>query len=255
MMINDKSFLKQLDLERNKNLYAKIIALDLDENPIEQIEGKILPGGSFNIDGQSAVRRTCSLTIQTDREDINNYNWALKHKFKVFIGIENNINEKYDDIIWFKQGIYVITSFSLSRQTKSLTVSIQGQDKMCLLNGTISGNLPCSVDFQKKELYDNSYEPVSFGQMYIKDKYYTFKEDNFVLKLDDSEEFLDKKFEWKLVVTFKDNSTKKSQGVNNSPRKMIHMTKISMAIQMLAMEKSKKTHYRENPDGSLTFIG
>ena len=73
--------------------------------------------------------------------------------------------------------------------------------------------------------------------------------------LDDSEEILDKKFEWKLVVTFKDNSTKKSYGINNSPRKMIHMTKISMAIQMLAMEKSKKTHYRENPDGSLTFIG
>ena len=32
-------------------------------------------------------------------------------------------------------------------------------------------------------------------------------------------------------------------------------TSLSMAIQMLAMEKSKKTHYRENPDGSLTFIG
>ena len=28
--------------------------------------------------------------------------------------------------------------------------------------------------------------------------------------LDDSEEILDKKFEWKLVVTFKDNSTKNS---------------------------------------------
>lgn len=47
-------------------------------------------------------------------------------------------------------------------------------------------------------------------------------------------------FEWKLVVTFKDNSTKECHGINNSPRKMIHMTMISMAIQTMAMKQAKK---------------
>ena len=47
-------------------------------------------------------------------------------------------------------------------------------------------------------------------------------------------------FEWKLVVTFKDDSTKECHGINSSPRKMIHMTMISMAIQTMAMKQAKK---------------
>jgi len=49
---------------------------------------------------------------------------------------------------------------------------------------------------------------------------------------------INNKFEWKLVVSFKDNSTKKCYGINKSPRKMIHMTMISMAIQNFSNGKS-----------------
>lgn len=55
-------------------------------------------------------------------------------------------------------------------------------------------------------------------------------------------------FEWKLVVTFKDNSTKECHGINNSPRKMIHMTMISMAIQTMAMKQAKKGIFAETND-------
>ena len=33
-------------------------------------------------------------------------------KFKVLIGLKNFINNKYEDIIWFPQGTYIITSFN-----------------------------------------------------------------------------------------------------------------------------------------------
>jgi hypothetical protein len=59
-MLYSEEFLKRLDEHREKTIYAKIISLDLEENPIEQVEGTIT-SGSVNVDGTSAVRRTCSL--------------------------------------------------------------------------------------------------------------------------------------------------------------------------------------------------
>lgn len=40
----DKDFLKQLDEQRTREIYAKVIALDFDENPIEEITGRITQG-------------------------------------------------------------------------------------------------------------------------------------------------------------------------------------------------------------------
>ena len=57
----DQEFLKQLFQYKEKELYAKIVALNFNEEPIEEITGKIT-GGSINVDGNSAVRRTCSLS-------------------------------------------------------------------------------------------------------------------------------------------------------------------------------------------------
>ena len=142
----DKNFLKQLDAENQKEIYAKIISLNIHEEPIESIEGKIT-GGSISIDGSSAVRRSCNLTMVTQQVDINDIYWGFSNKFKLFIGVENNINKKYDNIIWFPQGTYVINSFNSSYTTNDYQISISGQDKMCLLNGTIGGNIPMKVNF------------------------------------------------------------------------------------------------------------
>ena len=55
----DVDFLTKLTSHRNRETFARITALTLDERPIELIEGKVT-GGSVNVDGKSAVRRTCS---------------------------------------------------------------------------------------------------------------------------------------------------------------------------------------------------
>lgn len=146
----DKEFLTRLDENRHKEIWAKIVSLDINEQPLEAIEGKIVNGGSINIDGASSVRRTCSLQMVAEKININSYYWGLKTKFKLFIGVTNNIDtENYDNIIWFPQGIYIISSFSTSQTTNNYIISIQGKDKMCMLNGELGGSMTEPTDFGK----------------------------------------------------------------------------------------------------------
>lgn len=149
----DEVFLQKLYTNRHKEIYAKIIALDKEENPIEQIEGQVT-GGSVSLDGSSNVRRSCNLTMVTHNIDINAYYWGFKNKFKLYIGLNNTIEPKYDDIIWFPFGVMVITNFNTSRSANGYNISINGKDKMCLINGELSGSLFASVDFGKEEYYD-----------------------------------------------------------------------------------------------------
>ena len=79
--------------------------------------------------------------------DYQNYYWGINTKFKLEVGVANTINPLYPDIIWFNQGIYVFTSFNTSRNTNSFNISLQGKDKMCLLNGEVGGALESSIDF------------------------------------------------------------------------------------------------------------
>lgn len=149
-MLYDKNFLLALDKEKNKTIYVRITALTFDEKPLETIEGRAT-SGSINVDGSSALRRSCALSMVAQDYDFNAYYWGLKSKFKLEIGLKNTINNKYPDIIWFKQGIYLITSFNTSRSTSSLSISISGKDKMALLNGDIGGNVNASTDFGQIE--------------------------------------------------------------------------------------------------------
>ena len=150
-MIYDKDFLLELDKTREKEIYAKVTALTFQETPITTIEGRIT-AGSINVDGNSAVRRTCSLTIVAQNFDFNNYAWGLNTKFKLAIGVKNNIDTRYPDLIWFEQGIFILTSFNTSRSTTNYSISLQGKDKMCLLNGEVGGSIESSVDFGMEEV-------------------------------------------------------------------------------------------------------
>ena len=145
-MIYDKEFLRKLDQYHHHHTLAKVISLTMDEYPVEEITGKIT-GGSINIDGSSSVRRTCSLTLVADDVKINDYYWGLNTKFAAYVGLENHIDSKYPDIIWFKQGIFVISSFNCSLNTSQYTINIQGKDKSSYLNGEVGGVIPASWDF------------------------------------------------------------------------------------------------------------
>jgi hypothetical protein len=51
-----------------------------------------ITSGSINLDGQSAIRRTCTLGIAiTDAVLTDNYYWTLNSKFQAWIGLKNNV--------------------------------------------------------------------------------------------------------------------------------------------------------------------
>lgn len=155
----DKEFLKQLDYSQEKETYVRIISLTNDEYPREQIEGRIT-GGSINIDGTSAVRRSCSLNMVALDDDaiLTDNFWCYNNKFKLEVGLKNLINNKYPDIIWFDMGIYIITNFNKSKNTNNLSISLSGKDKMCRLNGEVSGNIMMTTDFGTIETVQKNEE-------------------------------------------------------------------------------------------------
>ena len=150
----DKDFLKALDDENQREIFVKIASLTFDEDPIEFITGRAT-GGSINIDGSSSTRRTCSISLVAKELNIHDFYWGLNTKIRVFIGLENKIDKQYDDIIWFNQGLFLITDFSTNQTTNNYTVSISGRDKMSLLNGDIGGVITSlTADFGKVEEVD-----------------------------------------------------------------------------------------------------
>lgn len=154
--MHDKEFLQKLDRAFNKALQIKIIALTPDELPAEEIVGHPT-GGSINIEGTSAMRRSCDLTLATETQNISDYLWTFNRKFKVQIGVENNIDPTQPNVIWFDQGVYIINSFSASYSTSNCTISIKGTDKMCLLDGSVGGIINSQTVFDSYEVVEEDY--------------------------------------------------------------------------------------------------
>ena len=153
--LKDKDFLRALDNENNKFYWVKIEVLDMNEHPVRKIEGKVQTGSSISINGDSAVRRTCNISfIAEDSEnDLTNVDnlLSINKRIKIYEGIKNNINNNYPDIVWFPLGVYVINQPSITHNESGCLISLSCQDKMCLLNGTLGGNLPASITFDHYE--------------------------------------------------------------------------------------------------------
>ena len=64
----DTTFLKELDYQKEREIYLRITALTNDEYPREEIIGRAT-GGSINVDGASAIRRSCSISMLALAED------------------------------------------------------------------------------------------------------------------------------------------------------------------------------------------
>ena len=166
LFLKNNDFIAQIVQQREHDVYACITALNFKEEPIDQIQGKITTG-SINIDGDSNIRRTCSLTLISDNININDIYWGIKTKIKLDIGLRNHLTGEYaasngyPEIVWFPQGYYVLSSFNASISASNATISIQGKDKMCLLNGDLSGQLTSQVDFGTEEIITEEMIPVT----------------------------------------------------------------------------------------------
>ena len=157
---HDENFLKKIDNQRLQKQYIKLILLDWKENPLTEIQG-FSTGGTLSVNGDSATRQTCNLTMYVPNNEYNITNAdnmiSINKKIYLEIGVENNqIEYPEHDIIWFPQGVFCITSCSLTRSSNGRTLSLQLRDKSCLLDGTCGGLISSSTQFDEYDTIDEN---------------------------------------------------------------------------------------------------
>ena len=144
MRIEDRSRLNLFDRQKNIFYYVKIVVLDRNEDPIQTIEGKVLPGSSISINGSSNIRRTCNITLiadenKNDLTDIDNL-LSINKKIKIYTGIHQNID--WDkDIFYYDVEEPVLDPNIVSRPTKGENgkIYINRSNKVYLTIMTVDG--------------------------------------------------------------------------------------------------------------------
>lgn len=137
----NKSFLQQILSQKIKQTFIKITSYNILGEPQQSLEG-VVTGGTINIDGNSSVRRSCQLSFVVPKETdlvVHEAQWALSTEIEILLGIRNFLDSDYPEIIWFPQGHYLISAFTVNQDLNKYNINISGKDKMCKLNGELGG--------------------------------------------------------------------------------------------------------------------
>ena len=256
----DNDFLSSLMSNKQREVFARITRLDINELPIEYIEGRVT-GGSINVDGTSALRRTCNLTmVLLDDLEVNMFEWTFETKFKLEIGVKNKINSNYPEIIWFKQGTFILTTCNMSSSTNNYTITINGKDKMCLLNGDLSGNLGASVDFATEEFLDTVTGDVTYTKVLLKNIIYNIvsiyggelPENIIINDLDEAGlELLEYREDKETLYLFRDATSGMVKQATINPE---HKIVIASNSEIVNISEGKKPDEDVNPTEPAKFI-
>lgn len=158
---NDKDFLYELDTLQVAEEYIRVTALTWKDEPIQEVQG-LITDGSLSINGDSAMRRTVNFSAAfqdnsiTQITDVNNI-FSINKRIYLEKGTVNTTG-KYSEysIIWQPLGEFIIINCSVSHDAGNVSVSVQAQDKMCLLNGTCGGTIPASTQLDKYDTLDEN---------------------------------------------------------------------------------------------------
>lgn len=97
----------------------------------------------FNQENET-IKRNCNISMIIN--DIIYQNFIKDYKIliiKVSCGINNER--------WFNKGVYAVSSENISYSSTDNTLSLTGQDLTCLLDGTLSGNIPAYSTLVEKK--------------------------------------------------------------------------------------------------------
>ncbi len=136
-----------------RELYIKIQLLDgVTERVIDELQG-VCVDGNINIKANQDIFRTCNLTMVVKNQSYlpspSSRIW-MNRKFRVFTGIKNLVT---GEIVWFNKnnggyGLFVMNKPVIDSTLTHTTLSIEGLDKMCLMNGKLDGYLAKAVEFK-----------------------------------------------------------------------------------------------------------
>ena len=192
---------QQINEQINATHYVKITVFPRgggsEESKLAEIQG-VVTSGSINVNGDSSVRRTGSLsmvaTLVDGKEifnvtDIKNL-ISIEKEIKVEIGLDNQSIKDISigEIYWYPQGHFIISSASVSHTPQNITISINLKDKMALLNGECGGMFTTGVIhspmYVEQENGEFAKEPALFTDLIktILTEYSYLKEDQIIIK-------------------------------------------------------------------------
>lgn len=130
----------ELLMQANKTLYYKLELLNENMQIVDLLEGNLI-SDSISISSDSDVRRTynCQLIVTDSSFDIG-YDkkiW-LNKRIRPYIGVEHQRSGK---VIFYLIGTFVFSESGFNYDATTHTLSLTCNDLMCLLNGSLGGNL------------------------------------------------------------------------------------------------------------------
>jgi hypothetical protein len=133
----DQLLIRQHVLE----LRGKFDIYSLDDEYLDTIEGGLVSGNN-NINAESDIRRTLSITLIPRIQDTVKIGdegivW-LDKKIRFYIGIRGQVSEEYK---WYPQGEYVFMHTSSTYDPTTNQLQLECSDMMAMLDGTRNGNL------------------------------------------------------------------------------------------------------------------
>lgn len=134
-------YLQYLDkLTKPYETACKITLLNPDETEKGEITNELYSiSGAVTVNYQNGARRSCSLTIDNDKNknpiDINHF-W-FGQKFKLWLGLYLDDTTPF----YFPQGVFCVSSPTSIYKPSERTITIDGIDKWAMLNGVLHGTL------------------------------------------------------------------------------------------------------------------
>lgn len=148
-----REFLEELYEHKIRKIYTKIELLDRSERVLTSLDGIVIDG-NYNVDGSSPVRRNISLTLSIEDRDgklVHSY-LDMSKRVRLYTGLRNYTSQRRDeDIVWFNLGTYVLLDPTYNHSVGELRMTIQGQDKMALMNGLLGGTLSTATSFSQRD--------------------------------------------------------------------------------------------------------
>lgn len=125
--------------QSQKEIFSRVEILDENFKTLVNIEG-ILLSDSYSIDAESDIRRSysCEVHLEKDSYFINQRYVLMKRFVRPYVGIKHI---RTGQTIWYLMGTFCFVDTNWQYDSLTHTLSLSCQDMMCLLNGTINGNM------------------------------------------------------------------------------------------------------------------
>ena len=141
--------------QNNQRRYVKLQVLNRDWRSVAVIQGKLV-SCNVSIDGSENVKRTASVSIETEHDYVNTPNGIIDLQrdlpidsyIKLWAGIEDANTLR---VRWYSQGVFIITQSSYNFDPATRTLSMTLADLMTDLNGERGGELHAYTSIVKNK--------------------------------------------------------------------------------------------------------